>query len=64
MSALLLSIASSSILLILFKYFERFRVKTFQAIAVNYIVATTLGFWLGGELPSAELANEPWMDSR
>lgn len=61
MSALLLSIVSSSILLVLFKYFEKFRVKTFQAITVNYIVAASLGFWLSGQFPSAELSNEPWI---
>lgn len=60
MSALVLSIISSSILLILFKYFEKFEVKTFQAITVNYIVAASLGFALSGEIPSAEIASEPW----
>ncbi|MCB0755901.1 MAG: EamA/RhaT family transporter [Flavobacteriales bacterium] len=46
MIPLLLSILSSSVLMVIFKYFTRFEVKTFQAITVNYFVAATLGFVL------------------
>ncbi|MBT8393830.1 MAG: EamA/RhaT family transporter [Flavobacteriaceae bacterium] len=40
---LLLSIAASTIILILFKLFERYRVNTLQAIVVNYITACSFG---------------------
>jgi len=40
---LLLSIASSSILFVIFKLFDRFEINTFQAIVTNYFVAATMG---------------------
>lgn len=40
---LLLSIAASTIILILFKLFDRYRVNTLQAIVVNYFTACTTG---------------------
>ncbi len=40
---LLLSIAASTIILILFKLFDRYRVNTLQAIVVNYITACATG---------------------
>ncbi len=40
---LLLSIASSTIILILFKLFDRYNVNTLQAIVVNYITACATG---------------------
>ena len=40
---LLLSIAASTIILILFKLFDRYNVNTLQAIIVNYITACTTG---------------------
>lgn len=40
---LLFSIASSTIILILFKLFDRYNVNTLQAIVVNYITACTTG---------------------
>ena len=46
MIPLALSIISSSVLMVIFKYFSRFEVKTFQAITVNYFVAAGLGFTL------------------
>lgn len=46
MIPLALSIISSSLLMVIFKYFSRFEVKTFQAITVNYFVAAALGFVL------------------
>ncbi len=40
---LLFSIASSTIILILFKLFDRYNVNTLQAIVVNYFIACTIG---------------------
>ena len=61
MIALALSIAASSVLLVIFKYFGRFKVDTFQAITVNYVVAASLGFLLAPAAYSpAELLAKPW----
>ncbi|MCW8981670.1 MAG: DMT family transporter [Altibacter sp.] len=40
---LLLSIAASVVIFIVFKLFSRFKVHTFQAIVVNYIIACSCG---------------------
>ncbi len=61
MIPLALSILSSSVLLVIFKYFERFQVHTFQAITVNYFVAATLGFLLAPVAYSPiEITQKPW----
>ncbi|MGB0918717.1 MAG: EamA/RhaT family transporter, partial [Flavobacteriales bacterium] len=61
MIALALSIAASSVLLVIFKYFDRFKVDTFQAITVNYVVAASLGFLLAPTTYApAELLAKPW----
>lgn len=46
---LVLSISFSTLILVIFKYFERFKVDTFQAIVVNYFIAFTVGFLNYGE---------------
>ena len=43
---LILSIISTTCLVLIFKLFEKFKIDTFQAIVVNYIVAAGLGFLL------------------
>ena len=43
---LLLSILSSTSLMLIFKYFDRFQVKTFDAIVINYWVAASLSILL------------------
>ena len=58
MLALALSVLSSSLLMVIFKYFERYRVNVLQAITVNYITAAVLGMTLGGAVPSVAA---PWM---
>ena len=60
MIALPLSILTSSMLMILFKYFGKLNVNTFQAITVNYVVAASLGFTMSGSVPDPSLVNEPW----
>lgn len=61
MTALLLSILSSSVLLVIFKYFNRFGVNNFQAITVNYFVAAGLGFLLSPtSITPSELPNQTW----
>lgn len=64
MIPLALSIVSSSVLLVIFKFFHRFEVKTFQAITVNYIVAASLGFLLSPiSLNPLELVSQSWLPS-
>jgi len=64
MIPLALSILSSSVLLVIFKYFNRFEVKTFQAITVNYFVAAALGFLLSPKSISPyELIDQIWLPS-
>ncbi|MCF8275883.1 MAG: EamA/RhaT family transporter [Flavobacteriales bacterium] len=61
MIPLALSILSSSVLLVIFKYFQKFGVNTFQAITVNYVVAASLGYMMTPEhFSMAELTHKPW----
>ena len=43
MTYLLLSIASSSLIFVIFKLFAKYKINTLQAIVVNYFVAFTTG---------------------
>ncbi|WP_124979960.1 EamA family transporter [Nonlabens xiamenensis] len=54
---LLLSITTSSLLYVIFKYFQVFKVNRLHAIVVNYLVACVTGFLAYGELPTI---NEVW----
>lgn len=47
---LLISICISSFLFVVFKLFEVFKINTFQAIIVNYLVAAILGYYMS-DLP-------------
>lgn len=61
MISLALSILSSSVLLVIFKYFDKFRINTFQAITINYLVAATLGFLLAPvHLYPYQIIAKPW----
>lgn len=58
---LLLSILSSTSIVLIFKSFDRFKVNTFQAIVVNYLVAATLGFTLAPTAPKVgHMVQQPW----
>jgi drug/metabolite transporter (DMT)-like permease len=49
-------------LMVIFKYFQQYRVNTFQAITVNYFVAATLGYVLSVEhIPFEVLIHRPWI---
>ncbi|WP_438961285.1 EamA/RhaT family transporter [Nonlabens sp.] len=52
---LLLSIATSSLLYVIFKYFQVFKVNTLHAIIVNYLVAFITGFIAYGSVPDVEV---------
>lgn len=58
---LVISIAISSTLFVIFKLFEIFKIDTLQAIVVNYLVAAILGFYLS-KLPVniAEITHQSW----
>jgi hypothetical protein len=61
MQYLILSVLSSSSLMIIFKYFERFRIHTFDAIVLNYLVAGTLSLALDTSgIPFNETYSQPW----
>lgn len=58
---LLLSIASSSIIFVVFKLFSRFKINTLHAIVVNYFTASTLGLLLyNGEITIASVPQQDW----
>lgn len=62
MIALALSIAFSSVLMVIFKYFQKYHVNTFQAITVNYLVASVLGFLLAPVyVAPSQLMDKPWI---
>ncbi|XOV67069.1 MAG: EamA family transporter [Fluviicola sp.] len=49
MIPLLLSVASSSLIFVIFKLFKRFNIDTFQAIVFNYATAFSIGIILYGD---------------
>jgi drug/metabolite transporter (DMT)-like permease len=58
---LLLSVLSSSAIMVVFKIFERFRIKTADAIVVNYAVATLLSFGFDRSgIPILNSYTYPW----
>lgn len=62
MIPLVLSIASSTLIFVIFKLFQKFKVNTFQAIVVNYFTAAILGFTLyGNEWNNAILTDTRWI---
>lgn len=56
---ILLSIFCSSCLFLFFKFFETQKIDTFQAIVVNYLVASVFGF-LRAESISENIVNQNW----
>lgn len=58
---LALSILSSSIIFVVFKLFVRYRVETFYAIVVNYLVAGTVATaFYKGEVAPSEIIASSW----
>ncbi|HBY69178.1 MAG: hypothetical protein CMC07_01275 [Flavobacteriaceae bacterium] len=61
MIALLLSILSSTLIFVVFKLFDRFKINTLHAIVVNYFVAFFCGlFFYKGDLTLAHVPAQPW----
>lgn len=57
---LLLCIVSSSLLMVVFKIAGRRKLDSYNVIVINYIIASLLGFLIGG-LPSKELFSSGWL---
>jgi drug/metabolite transporter (DMT)-like permease len=58
---LLISICISSYLFVVFKLFDVWKINSLQAIIVNYLVASTLGFSLSDvSMSFQEIPNQPW----
>lgn len=55
-----LSIVFSTLVILLFKYFDKIKVDLFQAIFVNYLVAATFGFALAGKFSINQIVNSDW----
>lgn len=62
MIPLLLSVASSSLIFVIFKLFSRFNIDTFQAIVFNYVTAFAIGMSLyGDQWDNTFLKQSEWM---
>lgn len=58
---LALSILCSSLIFVIFKYFEVFKIETPYAIIANYLVACLVGFFFYDEVPSInEITTSMW----
>ena len=58
---LLFSIASSTIILILFKLFDRYKINTLQAIVINYITACATGLIsYNSSISVGDIINSDW----
>lgn len=59
---LFLSIATSSLLYVIFKYFQVYQVNRLHAIVINYIVAFITGMIAQGEVPEAsKIIHADWL---
>lgn len=56
---LLLSVFFSSILFVIFQYFEKYRIHNFSAITVNYLIAYLVGSLLNQQI-SFDFFSKPW----
>ena len=59
---LILSVLSSTILVMVFKFFPKYGINTFQAIVANYFVCILCGTVVLGRFPfNAETLSAPWL---
>ncbi|WP_440881090.1 EamA family transporter [Tenacibaculum sp. C7A-26P2] len=60
---IILSIVFSTSLFAIFKYFDIYKVKTLQAIVINYFVAFFLGMFSANTISSiGTIGNQPWTE--
>ena len=58
---LLLSVLSSTLIFVIFKLFDVYRVQTLYAIITNYVVACSVGLFLyEGTIQVEEMVNTSW----
>ena len=58
---LLFSIIATALLFNIFKYFEKYKVNTLNAIVINYLIASVLSFIVPQSTPSVSYAfHQPW----
>lgn len=58
---LCLSVLASSLIFVVFKLFDRFKVETPYAIVANYVVACTVGlFFYKGDIAYSDIPVKPW----
>lgn len=58
---LILSILISSLLFVIFKLFDVFKINTLQAIVINYAIALSFGLFSSNiQLPVYEIPQQPW----
>ncbi len=58
---LALSVCFSSLIFVIFKLFDVYKIETLYAIITNYVVACIVGlFFFTGEVNPAEIAQQPW----
>lgn len=58
---LCLSILTASLIFVVFKLFDRFKVQTFYAIIANYFVACSVGLiFYNGDIDLTKIPREPW----
>lgn len=58
---LILSILISSLLFVIFKLFDVFKINTLQAIVINYVIALSFGLFSSNiSLPVSEIPQQPW----
>ena len=61
MIALVLSIVASTLIFVVFKLFDRFKVNIFQAIVFNYVVACCCGlFFYSDNISFVEITSSSW----
>ena len=58
MIPLILSVASSSLIFVIFKLFKKYNIDTFQAIVFNYVTAFAIGMGLYGHLWKNDFLND------
>ncbi len=58
---LILSAATSLLLVVLFKLFGRYQIEAFQAIAINYLVCISIGIAMQPQNPfQTDIISQPW----
>lgn len=61
MMDLALSVLSSTLIFVVFKLFDVYKIQTLYAIITNYVVACTVGFFLyDGPVGISDFTNKPW----